>query len=235
MILFLLFVLLISVRTNCVKNIQILDAGSMEIESKYLVSFLLGYFLGSIPTAFILVKAFKNIDIRREGSGNVGALNAYEVTGSVLIGIAVLVTDILKGFLAVKICQTLFKNEPVALLISGLSAVFGHNFSVWINFNGGRGLATSVGVLMVVNPFIILIWCLIWLLFFAKFRNVHVGNVSATLLTPLVLILGIDFFNSFSFLGMSRNLFFLFVLLLSLLIFVKHIRPLIQLVKSGEV
>jgi len=202
---------------------------------KYFTAFLLGYLFGSIPTAFILVKLFKRIDIRRAGSGNVGALNAYEVTGSALIGIVVLVVDVLKGFFAVKICQDLFANDSIVVLISGASSVLGHNFSVWISFYGGRGLATSVGVFMAVNPSLIFIWCILWLIAYAKIQNVHAGNIWATIFTPLVIAPVVRFFNSFSRINTSNENFILFVILISLLIFIKHFKPLVQLFRERKI
>lgn len=202
---------------------------------KYFTAFLLGYLFGSIPTAFILVKLFKRIDIRRAGSGNVGALNAYEVTGSALIGIVVLVVDVLKGFFAVKICQDLFGNDSIVVLISGASSVLGHNFSVWISFYGGRGLATSVGVFMAVNPSLIFIWCILWLIAYAKIQNVHAGNIWATIFTPLVIAPVVRFFNSFSRINTSNENFILFVILISLLIFIKHFKPLVQLFRERKI
>ena len=80
---------------------------------RYFGGFLIGYLLGSIPTAFIFVKTFKGIDIRKAGSGNVGALNAYEVSGSALIGISVLLIDILKGIFSVKVSQVLLGGDEI--------------------------------------------------------------------------------------------------------------------------
>lgn len=202
---------------------------------KYLAAFLIGYLFGSIPTAFILVKTFKKIDIRKVGSGNVGALNAYEVTGSALIGITVLVVDVLKGALAVKVCQSLLGNDSTLVLISGFSAVLGHNFSFWISFYGGRGLATSVGVFIVINPSVIFIWCVLWLIAYAKIRNVHAGNIWATIFTPLVILPVVKLFNSFSRLNLNDENFLVFVILISLLIFIKHLKPLAQLIKDWKV
>jgi glycerol-3-phosphate acyltransferase PlsY len=128
---------------------------------RYLTWFLIGYLLGSIPTAYIFVKVFNGIDIRKAGSGNVGALNAYEVSGSPLIGLSVLLIDIMKGYFAFKLSENLSDGDAVACLIAGVSAVLGHNFSIWINFYGGRGLATSLGVFLALNPILILIWCLL--------------------------------------------------------------------------
>ncbi len=201
---------------------------------KYLVAFFLGYLLGSFPSAYVLVKIFKRIDIRRYGSGNVGALNAYEVSGSLFIGFAVLLIDILKGFLAVEISKILF-NQSFLALISGLSAVLGHNFSIWISFYGGRGLATSLGVFLNVNPLLIIVWCILWLIAYLKIRNIHAGNIWATIFTPIVILPALNFFNSFRKIEINTKIFIAFIISISLLIFIKHLKPLSNLIKEWKI
>ncbi len=202
---------------------------------RYFISFLLGYFMGSFPSAYVFVKLFKKIDIRKFGSGNVGALNAYEVSGSALIGILVLIIDILKGFFAVKISGNLFDWNEAAVVISGISAVLGHNFSMWISFYGGRGLATSLGVFLVVNPSLILVWCVLWSIAYFRIHNVHAGNIWATVFTPVLVLPTVEFFNSFGFVKMNEKTFFVFLVSISLLVFIKHLKPLFQLVKEGKI
>lgn len=202
---------------------------------RYLISFLFGYFIGSFPSAYIFVKAFKGIDIRKFGSGNVGALNAYEVSGSVLIGFIVLIIDIFKGFFAVKILGDLFNWDEMVIVLSGVSAVLGHNFSVWISFYGGRGLATSLGVFWVVNPVLILVWCILWSIAYFRIRNVHVGNIWATVFMPVLVLPAMKFFNSFSFVKMKDKTFSALLILVSLLVFIKHLKPLFQLVKERKI
>ncbi len=205
---------------------------------QYLVWFLLGYLSGSIPTAYIFIRVFKGVDIRKAGSGNVGALNAYEVSGSPLIGFSVLSIDILKGYLAFKVSENLSNGDVMACLIAGASAVLGHNFSIWINFYGGRGLATSLGVFLALNPILILIWCLLWFIAYLKFKSIHIGNIWATVSTPIVILPILKFLNSFSFAKIEDAKFLGFVLAISFLIFVKHLKPFFQLVhlaKEGKV
>lgn len=202
---------------------------------RYLAGFLIGYLLGSIPTAFIFVKGFKNIDIRKAGSGNVGALNAYEVSGSALIGISVLLVDILKGIFSVKVSQVLLGGDEIITLISGFSAVLGHNFSVWISFYGGRGLATSLGVFAVVNPYLIFLWCILWVIAYVKIHNIHVGNIWATVFTPVIMISVLKFFNSLSYVKVSDKTLLVFVISISALIFIKHLKLLLQLIKEGKI
>ncbi len=200
---------------------------------KFLIAFFLGYLLGSFPSAYVFVKIFRKIDIRKYGSGNVGALNAYEVSGSILIGLLVLLIDILKGFLAVEISKILFGQNSIAL-ISGLSAVLGHNFSIWISFYGGRGLATSLGVLLSVNPSLIIVWCILWLIAYLRIRNIHAGNIWATIFTPIVIFPTLNFFKSFNKIEINAQTFIAFLLSISSLIFIKHLKPLANLVKEGK-
>lgn len=199
------------------------------------MAFLLGYLFGSFPSAYVFVKVFKGIDIRRAGSGNVGALNAYEVSGSAFIGFAVLLIDILKGFLAMKISSQLFNYDEMVSFISGASAVLGHNFSIWISFHGGRGLATSLGVFLVVNPALIVVWCVLWLIAYLKISNIHAGNIWATVFTPIVILPAIKFFNSFSAFKMNDETFIAFLVSISSLIFIKHLKPLSQLIREGKI
>ena len=136
-----------------------------------------GYLAGSLPTAYLLVRSQRRLDIRRSGSGNVGALNTYEVTGSRALGATVLVTDLLKGMAAVWI-GLLF--HPAGGAVAAAGAVLGHCYPVWLGFHGGRGLATAAGaVLLLAWPFVP-VWGLAWLAAFACVREVNIGNLIAT-------------------------------------------------------
>jgi Predicted membrane protein len=116
---------------------------------KIVLSLIAAYLIGSIPTAFIFAKFLKGLDIRKAGSGNVGATNAFRVLGK-LPGILVLVIDIIKGL----ICTTLIADFlPVAWIniwriVLGVVVVVGHNWTIFLNFKGGKGMATSLGVLI---------------------------------------------------------------------------------------
>ncbi len=106
---------------------------------------LLGYFLGSIPTAYIASRLLRDKDIRQMGDGNMGAANAFRQLGA-KVGIAVFFVDASKGALAILIAQA--ANIPqLAVLLTGAAAVIGHNWSVFIGFRGGRGESTTIGVL----------------------------------------------------------------------------------------
>ena len=132
--------------------------------SGYITTIVLAYLLGSIPTGFLVGKA-RGIDIRTMGSGNIGATNVFRYFGTVA-GVLVLAVDALKGFIAVALLTRLVwhalgksgtANEREALeIVAGLAAILGHNFTCWLRFKGGKGIATSAGVLVALVPYALL-------------------------------------------------------------------------------
>lgn len=147
-----------------------------------LLSALLGYLLGSMPSAYLLVQWKSKSDIRQAGSGNVGALNSYLVTRSRWVGVAVLLLDMLKGMAAVAVPGLLLNGGLAEGAVAGVASVVGHNFSVWLKFKGGRGLATAAGVALLLAWPIVPAWGLFWALGYLLTRNVNAGNAIATLL-----------------------------------------------------
>jgi len=112
------------------------------------IAVILSYVLGSIPTAYLAGRMLKGIDIREHGSGNVGASNTFRVLGRTP-GICVLVIDILKGFLAVVLVnQVLGIGSTAGIVLVGVAAVCGHNWTLFLGFRGGKGIAASLGVLI---------------------------------------------------------------------------------------
>lgn len=140
---------------------------------------LLGYFLGSVPSAYLLVHWRSRIDIRDAGSGNVGALNSYEVTRSHWVGVTVLVLDLLKGVLAVVAARGVWAEDFVPVAGAALACVAGHNFPVWLRFRGGRGLATAAGAMIPVAWLLVPLWGLLWIAGFLPTRDVNMGNATA--------------------------------------------------------
>src|SRR5436853_309540 len=135
----------------------------------YSVTAVAAYLLGSIPTGFLVGKA-RGIDIRNVGSGNIGATNVSRALGA-SVGIFVLAIDGFKGYVA---CQWLIDLVLVAFpeqnverdslkIIAGVSAILGHNFTCWLKFKGGKGIATSAGVLAALVPMALLIILAIWI------------------------------------------------------------------------
>ena len=139
---------------------------------------IISYLVGSIPTAYLFARIFKGIDIRKHGSGNVGATNAIRVLGKT-IGICVLIIDVLKGFVVVLFLADRFSGYEWFKIAVGFASVCGHNWPVFLRFKGGKGVATSLGVLLglalslpVIRPALglsFLIWLLVYIL--SKYRN----------------------------------------------------------------
>ena len=143
----------------------------------FVLSGVLGYLIGSIPTAFLVVRWKSSVDIRRAGSGNVGALNSFEVTRSKLV----LFLDLLKGVLATLVAAWMFGHQFSIQATGGVAAVTGHNFPIWLKFKGGRGLATAAGVMFVVCWVAVFVWGVLWAIGFALTRDVNAGNTIASL------------------------------------------------------
>ena len=159
--------------------------------SEYCLSSAVGYLLGSIPTGYLAAKG-KGIDIRKYGSGNIGATNAFRVLGKPA-GILVLVVDALKGALAAAVVPHLFHRLTgssdrmtleYASIIGGISVVLGHNYPVWLRFKGGKGIATSAGVVMALVPLALATVLSIWLLVLALTRFVSIASIAAALCLP---------------------------------------------------
>lgn len=155
----------------------------------YLTSFIAGYLIGSIPTAFLLVKEKAGIDIQQVGSGNVGAFNVFSVTRSKLLAITVGVLDGLKGFVITWGAVHLLGEIPTVGMAGMLGAVVGHNYPVWLGFKGGRGLATTAGGFFAVGVSYTVVWCLSWLLFNRWKKDILTANVLSSVFTPVALSL----------------------------------------------
>ncbi len=159
----------------------------------YIAVGLAGYLLGSIPTGFLVAKA-RGVDIRTVGSGNIGATNVFRYLGKPA-GIFVLLADGLKGWVAVVLVTRLLaiwlypsadsQDREWLAVCAGLCAVLGHNYTCWLHFKGGKGIATSAGVLVALVPWALLIILSIWVLVFALFRYVSLASICASFALPL--------------------------------------------------
>lgn len=160
-----------------------------------IVGIILSYLIGSIPTAYIFGKMLKGIDIRRHGSGNVGATNVFRVLGK-KPGIVVLLLDILKGIIAVVLVSDLLGlTEVIHRVMLAVMVVCGHNWTVFLKFKGGKGIATSFGVLIGLTIKIamirsVLIWVVfIWLACFLTTRIISVSSILAATCLPIIMVL----------------------------------------------
>lgn len=152
---------------------------------------LLGYLLGSIPFGLLLTKIAGLGDIRGIGSGNIGATNVLR-TGRKGLAAATLLLDALKGGAAVLIARTLAYDQDIALF-AGLAAVLGHLFPIWLNFKGGKGVATGLGVLIAAAWPIGLVACVVWLIVAATARLSSLASLAAFASAPLTALILEDF------------------------------------------
>ena len=195
---------------------------------------LISYLIGSIPAAYIFGRLLKGIDIRKFGSGNVGATNALRVLGKPA-GIAVLVLDILKGFVAVFFLGNIIAaritgiSDITARVLLGFCCICGHNWTIFLRFKGGKGMATTLGVLLglaVKAAGIKVVFALViltWLVVFAISRIVSLASILSGIALPLYMFL----------LKQPRILIYSSVLL-SILIILRHKSNLKRLFQGKE-
>lgn len=158
---------------------------------------IISYFLGSIPTGYLAGVA-KGIDIRAAGSGNIGATNAFRILGKTA-GTIVLVVDGLKGWVAVAIVPELVykmffttswsdqaPESEYLRIIAGISVILGHNYTCWLKFKGGKGIATSAGVLAALIPWTFILGLIVWIIVCAITRYVSVASIVAAALLPFI-------------------------------------------------
>ncbi len=196
---------------------------------KLIILCLISYSIGSIPFAFIIVKLFARKDVLRQGSGSSGARNAYEITNKKWIGVVVFLLDFAKGIIVVLVGKYFFDDGGIALSLSSIFVVLGHNFSIFIGLKGGRGLATATGVLVLLQPLLLVFWCLVWLLSYRVIvKDIHFSNSVSTILSPFAFFFIPEHFSKqLSFVpSNSQMLLFVTLAVMSLVIVSKHIQPL---------
>lgn len=166
-----------------------------------IIGLLVSYLIGSIPTAYIFGRLLKGIDIRKFGSGNVGATNALRVLGKP-VGISVLILDILKGFLVVVFLGDFIAVRRISVIsaetlrtILGLSCVLGHNWTIFLGFKGGKGVATTLGVLSGLSvkitglKIVLVLVILTWWIVFLILRTVSLASVLTGISLPIYMVL----------------------------------------------
>lgn len=141
------------------------------------------YVIGSLPTAFLLVRWVRGADIRSVESGSVGALNAFRATGAGWVGWTVLVVDVLKGAVAVALAGAGASTSLQAVVAA--AAVAGHNWPVWLRGRGGKGLATAAGACTIVTPIAVPVWGVLWGIGYVASGYIVAGTLVATLLLPV--------------------------------------------------
>jgi len=197
----------------------------------YILSAIIGYLLGSLPTAYLLLKKTHNLDVTETGSGNAGAMNSFEITNSKVVGLVVLVIDALKGLLSVYLCLLVFPLNFVYAALALFFAVFSHCFNPWLNFKGGRGLATAAGGAALLSPLILISWGALWVLLFLLKKDILIANVGATILTIFLALSSIDLIFNYTYpTPDSYGTLVLFSSGLLTIIFIKHIEPLKEII-----
>ena len=198
-----------------------------------LEAFVLSYLIGSLPTAYIVVKRKAHIDIRSAGSGNVGTLNAYEVTGERFIGLVVLLVDVLKGAFAVLLTSCVLGSTSDAISASLVGVVVGHCFPVWLMFKGGRGLATAAGAMLAVSWIFVVMWLACWIVGYSFSKNIHVGNIVAIIASPLLgYVVPKSIILKFTMGTFSAAQILLIYSMMYAVLLIRHIGPLRDLIAS---
>ena len=201
----------------------------------YFYSALIGYILGSIPTAYLLLKKSHGIDITQNGSGNVGAMNSYEVSNSKRIGMYVFLLDALKGWLSSFIAFYFFGGTFLIAMTALIASVFAHCYSPWLKFKGGRGLATSAGGAFFISIPVMIIWALEWMAVYMFSKSIHLGNFMATIFTAIGAFAFPQLLIKYSFIKpASINEFSITVTILMFIILTKHIAPMRNFLKSNN-
>jgi glycerol-3-phosphate acyltransferase PlsY len=141
------------------------------------------YLLGSIPFGLILLRIFRGQDVRTTGSGNIGATNVAR--SSPLLGVLTLVLDACKGVLAVELARFLFPGENLLASLAAFFAIVGHIFPAWLQFRGGKGVATALGSFAIIAPRALFVTLAIFIAIILLFRRVSLASILAVALFPL--------------------------------------------------
>ncbi len=191
-----------------------------------IITALAAYMLGSIPFAFLIVRAVKGVDVRTVGSGNVGATNAYRAAG---LGWAAVIffLDMLKGFACTFVPPLLFQDHAIYVIVAGsLSVILGHLFPLWLKFKGGKGAATGLGVLCALSPWGAASGFVVWFIVMKVSHYVSLATIVAA-----VYIAGFSFIYYTSPDRLAVNIF---ITVLCALVIFMHRSNIRRLIKGEE-
>jgi glycerol-3-phosphate acyltransferase PlsY len=183
---------------------------------------LFGYLLGSVPTGLLLARFFSKVDPRKTGSGNIGATNIFRTAGKVL-GVLTLVGDVLKGMIPIGIAIQLGISD-LWLAAVGLSAFLGHIFPIFLGFRGGKGVATALGVYLVISPIAVLIEFLLFAGLVWRWRYISLGSICCATTVPIL----IAFFRS------DSQAYFILSVIIAALILYRHQENIVRLLQGTE-
>ena len=194
--------------------------------SKYILLSLLAYFCGSIPSGVWIGKIFKGIDIRTVGSKNSGATNAYRNLG-LKCGIATLVADALKGYLPLFIASH-FDISDKFIVILGLIAILAHSVSCFLNFKGGKGVATSLGVFLFLAPKAILVTAIGFFIVVFATRFVSLASITGAIILPIMVVL------LPAKVGVNKSLLVLITFIIAIFVIYRHRANIKRLLNGTE-
>ncbi len=183
---------------------------------------LFGYLLGSVPTGLILAKLFSKVDPRTAGSKNIGATNVFRTAGKSL-GILTLVGDLLKGAIPIVIAVQLGESN-LWIAVSGLGSFLGHIFPIFLGFKGGKGVATALGVYLVISPIAVLIEFLVFIGVVWKWRFISLGSIACVTTIPVL----IAFFRS------DSQAYFIISVIIAALVLYRHQANISRLLQGTE-
>ena len=190
----------------------------------WLLSIPLAYLLGSIPFGYLLVKFFRHEDIRATGSGNIGATNVLR-SGSKGLGIATLLLDLGKAYIAVVIAQHIAPDNYDLATTAAVAAILGHVFPIWLGFHGGKGVASALGVFLALTWPSALCILAVFIIVFALTRYVSLASIIASATLPLF---------AFHFVSQRSPIVIAGFLFIPLLIIVKHHQNIRRLLSGTE-
>lgn len=151
--------------------------------ANYFLAMFISYLIGSIPSGLILGKSIWHIDLRQYGSHNIGATNAWRTIDKTA-GITIFIADLLKGAVSVYIAS-LLSDVPLAMILAGIFAIIGHSASIFLHFKGGKGVATGLGVLIMLMPYVSAFVFVVWLVIVLISKYVSLGSIIAAAFVPI--------------------------------------------------
>jgi glycerol-3-phosphate acyltransferase PlsY len=203
----------------------------------YLIIGILSYLIGTFAPAYFIIKFLKIGDLRNLGTGNIGAMNSYDVTGKKWVGFLAFALDFLKGALAVWIGKKIGYNYYPYFAFAAVMVIIGHNYNIFLKFRGGRGLAAAAGASLLIDPFVIIIWAVLWLTVYNIIeKNIHIANIIAILLTPLLVYHAPDdviFYLRTSDFWVSSD-YKILVAIICFILLLRHIKPMIDYFKEWK-
>ena len=148
----------------------------------YILLACFAYLLGSIPFGLLISKRLLNIDITKHGSNNIGATNVLRL-GNKKVAFLTLILDVSKGLIPILISNKLGFDH---LLIIGFFALMGHIFPIWLNFKGGKGIATYIGILIATSPIMAILFIFVWLIIFSIYRYSSLSAICSVICMPVI-------------------------------------------------